>query len=249
MLALYTSMNWINEMLKHKQQLWLGAALATILVILALRNTNLQNREEINDQTKENVLGQNEQTVGQISQANQSPFRWKETTYEEYSPDQLQKIILYRTKYDPTFYNDYYKDFFLNRAIVAVVDLETYQERDIFIGEERTGNPHWLGNKYVFFTTYCGTACKGIYLSNVENKELQMGVWGYLFSESKNEWITHFKDWFDSKHEFEGVVDEVVSQTLNDKTYLIFKRQNYQGNTLPEKRYLFTGNKLVEPDT
>lgn len=242
-------MNWNGEFTKQHHSCWLITGIIVILTFLALAIFNYTGLKVCFTKANKAILAITSKTTKETPKNNKTPLQLKELKYEEYSPDQSKKVILYQTKYDPAFYNDYDKDFFLNNTIIAVVDLENSQERDIFIDEERTGNPHWLGNEYVFFTTYCGTACKGIYLSNVDNKELRLGVWGYTFSESKNEWIMHFKDWFNFEHEFEGGVDEVISETLGDKTYLIFRRKNYQGNALPEKRFLFTGDKLIESDT
>ncbi len=144
-----------------------------------------------------------------------------------------------------TLHNGYYAAYFYNYIVVASVDIENQREYYVFTGEERTGDPHWLGNNYVFFTTYCGTACKGLYLVDTRDKETWLAVWGYLFSEEEDIWETHFTDWFDQKFSFDGLVDELKSETFGDEVYLIFKMKDDEGNFLYNKRFLFTEGGLV----
>lgn len=168
----------------------------------------------------------------------------KEIKYEEFSPDQSKKIILYKTAFDPGLYNNYYVDYFYNREIIAVRDIEDQREEYIFTGEERTGDPHWLGNNYVFFTAYCGTACKGLYLIDTRDKETWLAVLSHIFSCKRDVHDTHFKDWFGQEFVFEGLISEIESEMMDDKAYLIFRMKDGEGNFLYEKRFLFTGDEL-----
>lgn len=144
--------------------------------------------------------------------------------------------------FDSQLYNDYYNDFFLNQKIISVQDIKTSREYYVFTGEERTGDPHWLGNDYIFFTTYCGTSCQGIYLIDTRNKESELGVTSYLFEGER--WVTHFRDWFGGEFVFEGLLNEVKSEISGAGPVLIFDMTDDKRNFLGEKKLLFTGNSL-----
>ena len=170
---------------------------------------------------------------------------FKKVDYEELSPDGLNKIISYKTLFDPSFYGDYYKEYFDNNIIISARDMEDGRENYIFIGG-RLGEPKWLGNVYVFFTSYCGSSCQGIYLVNVFNKETEHGVLSYMTQGDNKPVYTHFKDWFGHEFKFNGWVDGVRSETVDEKTYLIFDMGNGDKESIGQKRFLFTGNALEE---
>ena len=165
--------------------------------------------------------------------------------YEKLSPDGLNKIILYRFSFDTSIYRDYYKDYFDNDTVISVRDVENGTENYIFTGN-RIGEPEWLGNEYVFFTSYCGSSCQGIYLVDVQNKETFQGVLSYMISKDNKPVYTHFQDWFDEDFEFNGWVDEIRSDTVENKTYLIFYMRNNENKFIGQKRFLFTGQSLEE---
>lgn len=191
----------------------------------------------------ETILGAIQEAVDDLD-LRRAEKEMKEIEYEELSPDQSRKAVLYKMLFDSNLYNGYYNDYFYNKMIVAAVDIEGQREYYVFTGEERTGNPHWLGNNYVFFTTYCGTACKGLYLIDIRNKETLLTTLSYIFSYEKGAYDTHLRDWFGQEFVFEGIVEEIRSETVGDNVYLIFKMKNNQGHYLYEKQFLFTGNSL-----
>lgn len=191
------------------------------------------------DITWEEVFGDKVQILNEIKEA-------RDVEYQERSPDGKNIVTLYKLPYNPSIHTDYYQDYFQNQKIIAVRDLDNQKESIVFTGEERINDPHWLGNKHIFFTTYCGTACKGVYLVDTNNKESNLAVWGYIFSEEKSNWETHFKDWFRQEFVFDGLVDKIESEITNNNIYLIFKMEDDQSNSVGEKRFLFTGKKLVE---
>jgi hypothetical protein len=166
--------------------------------------------------------------------------------YEDTSPDQSRMIIVYEMEYDPRFYHGYYEDYFNNKKTIVSKDTKSGREYVIFTGEERIGRPQWLGNNHVFFTTHCGTACKGLYLVDVRNKETRFAVWGYTFSKEKNIWETHFTDWFGHDHTFDGIVDALIPQIIDADVYLIFKMKGEDGSPMPNKQFLFAGEGLKE---
>ena len=168
----------------------------------------------------------------------------RDLEYEEVSPDGLNKVILYNFSFDSSIFRDYYKDYFDNDTVVSVRDIENETERYIFTGS-RIGLPKWIGNEYVFFTSYCGSGCQGIYLVNVFNKETRQGVLGYTAREG-NKTQTYFTDWFDHDFKFEGWVDEIRSDTISNKTYLIFYMRDDNKKVIGQKRFLFTGEALKE---
>lgn len=173
------------------------------------------------------------------------PKIFKELTYEELSPDGLNKIISYRTIFDINFYRDYYEEYFDNNIIISIRDMEDGRESYIFTGG-RLGEPKWLGNEHVFFTSYCGSSCQGIYLVNVFNKETKIGVLSYMTQGDDKPIYTHFKDWHDHEFEFDGWVDDIRSETIKNKAYLIFHMRDNEHKSVRQKKFLFTGNALKE---
>ncbi len=169
----------------------------------------------------------------------------KEVDYEELSPDGLNKIISYKTAFDLSFYLDYYKEYFDNNIIISVKDMEDGRESYVFTGG-RIGEPKWLGNEHIFFTSYCGSSCQGIYLVNVFSKETRQGVLSYMINEDNKPVYTHFKDWFGHEFRFDGWVDEIRSDTIGEKVYLIFYMRDDKEKAIEQKKFLFTGKNLEE---
>lgn len=167
----------------------------------------------------------------------------RELRYTEVSPDKLKNIISYKLTFNKGLFKDYY-NYLESQNIIALEDIKTRNEQYLFVGEERTGDPHWLNNNYVFFTAKCGTDCQGLYLLDTRDKESRLGVLSYLFE--KGFWETVFQDWFDQKFRFPELVQAIKSKILSDKSYLIFQLIDDKKNSLGEKRFLFTGKALVE---
>src|SRR3989344_20099 len=173
------------------------------------------------------------------------PQTLKELQYEELSPNSSKKIISYNFAFDLSIFRDYYKDYFNNDTVVSVLDMEDSSENYIFTGS-RIGEPKWLGNDHVFFTSYCGSSCQGIYLVNVFNKETEQGVLSYMTSGDDKLVYTYFQDWFGRDFKFDGWVDDIRSDTVGDKIYLIFYMRNDEQKSIGQKRFLFTGKSLEE---
>lgn len=120
--------------------------------------------------------------LGNAEEITEVPVRkLKEIEYEELSPDRAQKAIEYKMIFNEQLYDDYYNGFFVNQKIIAVEDIKTGTEYYVFTGEERTGNPHWLGNNNLFFYTHRGTSCRGVYLVDARDKETQFGGFSFNF--------------------------------------------------------------------
>lgn len=169
----------------------------------------------------------------------------KKAGYQELSPDKSKQVIFYLVDYSPQFYNDYYEDYYPNQNIIAVKDMHTVSEDYIFTGN-RIGLPHWLGNENIFFTAYCGTACQGLYLVNTSRKETRTAVLGYMYLNQQKSVYTDFKDWYGREFKFDGLADDISAETVGKKTWLIFSMKDKAGNTLGNKKFLFTGTSLVE---
>lgn len=180
---------------------------------------------------------------------NQSkPELLRERTFEELSPDGQKKIVRYKVSYQPQLFSNNHTTYLNNEIIVAVIndiqDGDNGREYYLFNGEERTGDPHWLGNRYVFFTAYCGTSCQGLILLDTQSKQIWKGV------HSNRAWQnekpqTHFSDWFDEEFEFPGLIDKIHAEMINNKPYLIFDMINDKEVESGQKRFLFTGNSLI----
>lgn len=170
----------------------------------------------------------------------------KEIKHEEVSPNGKNIIIKYNLAYDPIFYRDYYDDYFNNKSIISVKALETNKEHYLYTGDDRIGSPHWLGNDYVFFTSYCGTSCQGLYLVDTRDREVSQAVLSYLVPTQGDVWTTHFRDWFGQEFAFEGLVDEIEGKVDSNRTYLVFKMIDINRKPVGEKYLLFATNKLVQ---
>lgn len=166
----------------------------------------------------------------------------KKLEYEEMSPDRVQKSIEYKMTFSEQLYSEYYGDYFENQKIIAIKDNKSSKEYYVFTGGERTGDPHWLGNDYIFFTTNCGTSCQGLYLVDTRSKESRLAVISYLFENDR--WVTYFQDWFDKKFVFEGLLDDIKSEMTGSSSVLIFSMEDDQGKFLGERKMLFTSNSL-----
>lgn len=170
-------------------------------------------------------------------QESQKILTRKESLHLERSPLGTRNLVVYQL-------ND--KALFENHIMIAMQDANSQKEEPLFVGEERTGMPKWLGNDHIFFTSYCGTACQGIYLINVLNKEVKLATLSFKFSDT-NDWETHFSDWFDKKFQFPGLLGEISTESRsNDNFYLVFSKKDQLDNKLSKKRFLFTGQALVE---
>ncbi|PJE63120.1 hypothetical protein COU88_01245 [Candidatus Roizmanbacteria bacterium CG10_big_fil_rev_8_21_14_0_10_39_6] len=134
-------------------------------------------------------------------------------------------------------------------ASLIIFDMQerTLQEvyRTTFASWDVTGKIHWLSDDYIFFLRHCGTACQGITLLSLESGKTIHAVLSYpsFSSQSKK---THFKDWFGKKFIMIGLVEDIKSTTENNLNYLVFAMKDYEGNSLGQKRFLFTGSALEE---
>ena len=168
-------------------------------------------------------------------------------THEEISPDGQKKIVRYELSYIPQLFASNYITYLDNKIIVAVTNNIGDSEREYytFIGEARTGYPHWLGNNYVFFTSYCGTSCQGLMLLDIRSGQRWSAVLSFLINEDGSRG-THFRDWFDKSFEFLGFAKKIHGEMKNNKPYLVFDMENEKAVEIGQKRFLFTGNVLEE---
>lgn len=169
------------------------------------------------------------------------------STHEEMSPDRQKNIVRYELNEFLQLFGNSYTTYIDNKIIIAVINNLGNVEREyyLFIGEERTGDPHWLGNNYVFFTSYCGTACRGLMLLDVRSGQRWTGVLSYLNVEHGNR-KTLFHDWFDKDFEFPGFIKKIHGKFEENIPYLVFDLENEKGVEIGQKRFLFTGYALEE---
>lgn len=163
--------------------------------------------------------------------------------HSETSPDGLREIILYERPFIGESEREY-SNYLNNRYLFVVREFEHWTEREIYIGDYKVGNPHWLGNNFIFFTGGCGTGCRGFYLVDTRSKESFQGVITTT-PVSKDGFITYLHDWFDHKFEFVGADKNIRSVYLDSKVYLIFEMWN-NDQAIGEKKFLFTGDSLKE---
>jgi hypothetical protein len=163
--------------------------------------------------------------------------------FVEISPDGTKQVILYERPFLGEGQLDYH-NYLSNQYLFAVRDLDSWREHYVFVGDDKVGYPHWLGNNFIFFTAGCGTGCKSLYLVDTRSKESFSAI-VTTTPISKNGFKTHFRDWFDSEFNFAGWMKHMRAVTIKDKTYLIFEIWN-NNQPIGEKRFIFTGKKLVE---
>lgn len=160
------------------------------------------------------------------------PIEVQSWTFDRLSPDGSQELM-------------YYSERELDRQIISLRNTKAELEKTIYSGS-RVNLPDWLGNEHIFFTTYCGTSCQGLDLVNVINTEVRTGLLSYMFFVPKRPVYTHFRSWFGEEFEFNGLPTEIISETNDNKTWLIFKMKDETGKFIGEKRFIFTGNDLKE---
>lgn len=222
-------MNWKNS-LNLKSSLFIliitisiFMLLASALMGLALYDKYTQHRDARKEkQEKEQKL--------------QETLIKKESLRLEKSPLGSKNAVVYQINNKPLFED---------HIMIAVQDSNSRTEEPLFIGEERTGMPKWLGDDHIFFTGYCGTACQGIYLIDIRNKETRLATLSFTFSDT-NTWETHFNDWFGKKFQFPGLLGEIDTEFSNDNFYLVFREKDQSDNDFYKKSFLFTGNALVK---
>ncbi len=212
----------------------IACSLLVLVVIFFLKNPEAIEESQI-------------KTVGNVSgdpQKQAQPLR--KQTHQELSPDGSKKITRYELQFDPTLFGGNYTTYLDSKIIISVTNIFSDIEREyyIFIGEEKTGEPHWLGNNYVFFTNHCGSSCEGLILLDVRTGQKWQAVLSYLSNNHKSS-ETYFHDWFDKNFQFDGLVQKIHGLMENNQPYLIFDMENDKGVESGEKHFLFTGNSLI----
>ena len=194
-----------------------------VIILLVLSNKYLSYDSEVRMSNKQREM---QSTQGIV----------KDIVYEEVSPDEDHILILYE-------FLDYPED----REFIAIKSKASKIEQYLyFLDAYKNGIPKWLGNGFIYFTTYCGTSCQGLDLLDINRKQIYHGVLSYMVLDEKRGHYTVFKDWFGQEFTFDGLVDNITSETIKDRTYLILKMENERGQTLGQKRFLFTDKALKE---
>lgn len=163
--------------------------------------------------------------------------------HSEISPNGLKEIILYRKPFIGNNREEY-RNYLAHQHIFTVRELDPWGENDLFLGDERVGYPHWLGNDFIFFTTSCGTGCRGLKLINVNSGRF-MNATLTTTPVTKDGYETDFRDWFGRKYKFPGWDKNLRSVDINGDTYLIFEMWN-NNQSIGGKSFLFTGTLLKE---
>lgn len=165
----------------------------------------------------------------------------RKTVHEEISPNGEKKIVLYEVPFTGKGDLDY-RNYLANQYLFSVETLKDGRESQIFINDYKTGNPHWLGNEHIFFTSGCGTGCQGIYLVSTRSKESRLALLE-TNPVSQNAFESRFHDWFDQDFKFSGAVTHLRSALIDKNIFFIFEIQNAD-TSLTEKKFLFTNDSL-----
>lgn len=192
---------------------------------------------------KVNVRDVSRQTVfeSKVLGEQENNVHKRKRVYQEFSPNGERTIVLIEVPFTGDGDLDY-KNYLSNQYVYAVETPANGREVQVFINDYKTGYPHWLGDKHIFFTSGCGTGCQGIYLVNVDSKESRLALLETI-PRSETEFETRFHDWFGQEHAFSGWVDHMRAVSLNDQVFFVFQIKNH-GSGVQEKKFLFTENSL-----
>lgn len=149
----------------------------------------------------------------------------------ELSPTQKQTAFLYHP--DETSYEN---------ASLVIFDTQTRTFEEVYYTSQSfrdvTSDLHWLGDNYIFFRRYCGTACQGVTLLDLNTGKTKNAVLSYP-SFPNQPTKTHFKDWYGQEFVMNGLVSNISSEAENNLYYLIFTLEDYHGNFLAEEKFLY----------
>ncbi|MBI2596789.1 hypothetical protein HYW41_01410 [Candidatus Daviesbacteria bacterium] len=222
-------MNWKNNLIL-KRSLFVLIVTFSIFLFLASILLGLALYDEYKQY--QNVASEKQEREQEL----QETLIKKELLRQEISPTRIRRAITYKLHNKPLFQD---------HIMIATQDSNSETEEPLFIGEERTGMPQWLDDEHILFTSYCGTACQGVYLINVRNKEAKLATLSFTFSDT-NTWETHFSDWFGKKFQFPGLLGDIGTEFSNDNFYLVFRKKDQLDNDSGKRRLLFTGGTLIE---
>lgn len=195
---------------------------------------------------EERLANENTYDVDEFEQDEIQTFERK-NTFEEVSPDGEKKIIRYELNYLPRLFSDNYKTYLNNKIIISLIENVTSKwERETYIvvDEERIGDPHWLGNKFIFFSAHCGSSCQRWDLLDIETGQRRTAVLSNL-PKIDGEFEFRWSDWFGGFHIFDEVLYNLHVEMIGNKPYLIFDSKNTQGVENGQKKFLFTGDSLI----
>lgn len=169
----------------------------------------------------------------------------RKIAYQETSPDGAHETVFYEMPFLGEGELDYH-NYLNNQHFYSVEDISLTSGREayVFVGDYKSGRPHWLDNEFIFFTGGCGTGCQLVYLVNTRTKEARQAA---LFTNplGADTFETNFSDWFGQDFRFPGWSKNIRSVFLEGKSYLVFQMWD-RNSPLGEKRFLFTG-KSLEP--
>lgn len=130
-------------------------------------------------------------------------------------------------------------------AVIMVRDHATSNERVVFTAPDAfrdiATEPHWLGEHYLLFTRYCGTACQGLVLLDTVTGETKSGILSFSNSDdSKNGAHTYLRDWLNRTFIMEGLLDEFYTDVdTNGTVWLILSTQDEDSTAATLYRYIF----------
>lgn len=167
----------------------------------------------------------------------------RKPVHQEVSPDGERRIVMYEVPFTGEGDLDY-RNYLNNQYFYSVEDISFTSGREtyVFVNDYKGGYPHWLDNEYIFFTSGCGTGCRGMYLVNTRTRESRQAV---VFTNplGAESFETQFHDWFGQDFKFSGWSKNIRASFLEGKAYLVFQMWN-NDRPMGEKRFLFTGESL-----
>ena len=178
--------------------------------------------------------------VDQKKEAKEYQYNNKPITSELLSPSWNQSVFIHYPENNTS-----------EKAAIIVHNREKDSFQEIYSTNHASwdirSDLYWLTEDYIFFLRHCGTSCQGLTLLHPKSTTISQAVVSYSTTSDQPQ-LVHFQDWFGSSFEFPGLVSAIYADYENGRHYLVFNMANDKDVEIDEKRFLFTGDNLIEVD-
>lgn len=140
-----------------------------------------------------------------------------------------------------------------NKEVSDAVSIVIFDyQKNIFKAIHNTAFPswdmesdfQWVGDKYLFYMSYCGTACRGLVLLDTSTGVADKTNISYPPFPGEKE-KTYIRDWTGNRFEIAGLVTNIYTETRHGVDYMVFTLENYQREYIGEKIMIFANNALI----
>lgn len=85
-----------------------------------------------------------------------------------------------------------------------------------------------VGNEYIFYTVYCGSSCKGLFLVRIPTGEVYKATLSYPFDHAEQKDYALFTDWHSNDFELDDLFDQVTATVHGNTAVLTFTNTDKQ---------------------